>query len=300
VKRVPQEVRLVSAEAKFRDVPIGQVQQYWNSRPCNIRHSARPIGTREYFDEVEARKYFVEPHIPRLAEFPRWKGKRVLEIGCGIGTDTINFARHGAWVTAVDLTEKSLAIARQRAAVFNLQDRIRFYQANAEELDGVVPVEPYDVVYSFGVIHHTPNPDRVLEQVRRYMGPQSVLKLMVYHRYSWKVLWVLLRSGKGQFWKTSELVAKHSEAQTGCPITYIYSRKEGRQFVERHGFRVTELWVDHIFPYRIHDYKEYCYRKEWYFRWLPRPVFRKLEQSFGWHLCITAEPTSGQDMRAAA
>jgi 2-polyprenyl-3-methyl-5-hydroxy-6-metoxy-1,4-benzoquinol methylase len=290
----------VSAEAKFRDVPIGQVQQYWNSQPCNIRHSARPIGTREYFDEVEARKYFVEPHIRRLAEFPRWNGKRVLEIGCGIGTDTINFARHGAWVTAVDLTEKSLEIARQRVAVFELQDRIRFYQANAEELDRIVPIEPYDLVYSFGVIHHTPNPGRVLEQIRRYMRPQSVLKLMVYHRYSWKVLWLLLRSGKGQFWKTSQLVAKHSEAQTGCPITYIYSRGQGRKFVERHGFRVTELWVDHVFPYRIRDYKEYRYRKEWYFRWLPPPVFRKLEQKFGWHLCITAQQAAAQVMPLAA
>ena len=280
----------MAVETQFRDVPIGQVQRYWNSRPCNVRHSARPIGTREYFDEVEARKYFVEPHIRRLAEFPRWNGKRVLEIGCGIGTDTINFARHGARVTAVDLTEKSLEIARQRAEVFQLQDRIRFYQANAEELDRVVPIEQYDLVYSFGVIHHTPNPDRVLEQVRRYMSPQSVLKLMVYHRYSWKVLWLLLRSGKGQFWKTSELVAKGSEAQTGCPITYIYSRKQGRRFLERHGFRVTELWVDHIFPYRIRDYKEYHYRKEWYFRWLPRPVFGTLERSFGWHLCMTACP----------
>jgi ubiquinone/menaquinone biosynthesis C-methylase UbiE len=290
----------VSAEGRFRDIPIGRVQQYWNSRPCNVRHSARPLGTQEYFDEVEARKYFVEPHIPRLAEFPRWREKRVLEIGCGIGTDSINFARHGAWVTAVDLTEKSLEIARQRAAVFGLQDRIRFYQANAEELHQVVPVEPYDLVYSFGVIHHTPNPERVLAQVRRYMHRQSVLKLMVYHRYSWKVLWVLLRSGKGQFWKTSELVAKHSEAQTGCPITYIYSRRQGHELMERNGFRVTDLWVDHIFPYRVRDYKEYRYHKEWYFRWLPQRIFRKLEQQFGWHLCISAQLAFSQPGRAAA
>jgi ubiquinone/menaquinone biosynthesis C-methylase UbiE len=224
----------------------------------------------------------------------------VLEIGCGIGTDTMNFARNGAWVTAVDLSEKSLEIARQRAAVFGLGDRIRFYQANAEELDRVVPIEPYDLVYSFGVIHHTPNPDRVLEKVRRYMHAQSVLKLMVYHRYSWKVLWLLLRSGKARFWRTSELVAKYSEAQTGCPITYIYSRRHGRRLVERHGLRVTELWVDHIFPYRIRDYKEYRYRKEWYFRWLPQPFFRRLEQSFGWHLCIGAMPAPSQEMRVAA
>lgn len=84
-------------------VPISAVQEYWDRRPCNIRHSSQPIGTRDYFDEVEARKYLVEPHIPEFAQFRRWDGKKVLEVGCGIGTDTINFARHDPTVTAVDL-----------------------------------------------------------------------------------------------------------------------------------------------------------------------------------------------------
>src|SRR5512132_4374144 len=123
----------------FQDTPIQKVREYWNSRPCNIRHSPQPVGTREYFNEVEARKYFVEFHIPRFAEFDRWKGKKVLEIGCGIGTDTISFARAGAQVTAVDLTEKSLEVARQRAKVFGFEDRIRFIQANAEKLSDSVP-----------------------------------------------------------------------------------------------------------------------------------------------------------------
>ena len=80
----------------FQTTPVQQVQAYWNNRPCNIRHSPQPVGTREYFDEVEARKRFVEPHIPTFAEFEHWNGKKVLEIGCGIGTAMINFARHGA------------------------------------------------------------------------------------------------------------------------------------------------------------------------------------------------------------
>src|SRR5881397_1245736 len=103
---------------------IDQVRAYWNRRPCNIRHSQSPVGTTEYFDEVEQRKYFVEPHIPKFAEFERWRGKKVLEIGCGIGTDSINFARAGADITTVDLSEKSMELARQRAAVFGLEDHI--------------------------------------------------------------------------------------------------------------------------------------------------------------------------------
>src|SRR6266478_6116636 len=143
----------------FAEVEIARVRDYWNERPCNIRHSTAPVGTKEYFDQVEARKYFVEYHIPGFAEFERWRGKKVLEIGCGIGTDTINFARHGARVTAVDLTEKSLAVARQRVKVSGFEDAVQFYQADAEQLSDYVPVEKYDLVYSFGVIHHTPHPE---------------------------------------------------------------------------------------------------------------------------------------------
>ena len=101
-------------EEIFREKNIAQVHDYWNVRPCNIRHSPQPDGSREYFDKVEALKYLVEPHIPGFAEFPRWAGKRVLEMYCGIGTDTINFARAGARVTAVDLSEKSLELALRR------------------------------------------------------------------------------------------------------------------------------------------------------------------------------------------
>jgi 2-polyprenyl-3-methyl-5-hydroxy-6-metoxy-1,4-benzoquinol methylase len=275
--------------ATFDQVPIDAVREYWNRRPCNIRHSTKTPGSREYFDEVEHRKYFVESHIPGFAEFPRWQGKHVLEIGCGIGTDTMNFARHGASVTAVDLSEKSLEMARKRAEVCGLADRIQFYHGSAETLTTVVPVDTYDLVYSFGVIHHTPHPDRVLEQIRDYVRPGSTVKIMVYHRRSWKVFWILMTYGKGQFWKLPEIVARNSEAETGCPVTYTYTKREFRELLEQHGFRVKRMDVEHIFPYRIRDYVQYRYVKEWYFQWMPETLFRALERRLGWHLCVTAE-----------
>ncbi len=274
-----------SSDQRFAPVNIAAVRDFWDSRPCNLRHSPLPVATREYFDEVEARKYLVEPHIPAFADFARWRGKKVLEIGCGLGTDTINFARAGAQVTAVDLSASSLALARQRAKVFGVD--IRFYQANAEELTKVVPVERYDLVYTFGVIHHTPQPRRAIAQLSNYLDRDSLLKFMVYHRHSWKVAWLLLKFGKGAFWRLDDLIARHSEAQTGCPVTYTYSRRSVKNLLA--GFQILSMQVDHIFPYKISAYTKYRYQKVWYFRALPGPVFRSLEKIWGWHLCVTAK-----------
>ena len=80
---------MVSVSGPFSGKTVEDVRAYWNARPCNIRHSDQAIGTIAYFDEVEARKYFVESHIPVFADFSRWAGKKVLEIGCGLGTDTM-------------------------------------------------------------------------------------------------------------------------------------------------------------------------------------------------------------------
>jgi SAM-dependent methyltransferase len=243
------------------------------------------VGSRGYFDEVEGRKYRVEPHIPAFAEFERWKGKRVLEIGCGIGTDTVRFARAGADVTAVDLSAQSLELAKRRAAVYGL-DSITFYKANAEELTGIVQIERYDLVYSFGVLHHTPHPALAIQQVRHYLGPDSLFKLMVYHRRSWKVLWMLLAYGKASGETLDQLIARYSEAETGCPVTYSYTRDTIPGLLQ--GLEIIDLHVEHIFPYSIPDYREFRYRKVWYFRCLPQILFRWMEHRWGWHLCVTA------------
>jgi hypothetical protein len=82
-------------------------------------------------------------------------------------------------------------------------------------------------------------------------------------------------------------VARYSEAQTGCPVTYTYLPREMPSLLR--DLRIREMWVDHIFPYRFPDYAEYRYTRVWYYRVLPAPVFRWLERHFGWHLCVTAE-----------
>ena len=111
----------------------------------------------------------------------------------------------GAHLTAVDLSSKSLDIARQRAEVMGVADRIEFVQANVEELTSALR-GGYDLVYSFGVVHHTPHPERALEQIRALVAPTGTLKLMIYHRRSWKVFWIVVAHGHGRFTKTDELV----------------------------------------------------------------------------------------------
>ncbi len=109
----------------------------------------------------------------------------------------------------------------------------------------------------------------------------------------------VLGYGRGQVWKVRDLVARYSEAQEGSPVTLTYSRREIRDLVARYGFRVRELFVEHIFPYRIPEYVRYEYKRTWYFQAMPRPLFRWLETHLGWHLCVTAVAEAGHGSAAA-
>ena len=253
---------------------IDAVKAYWDRRPCNIRHSKAEIGTKEYFDEVEARKYFVEPHIPGFARFERWAGKRVLEIGCGIGTDAVNFVRAGADYTAVEVSEVSLGLTRQRFAAFGLKGT--FHNANAEQLTAVLERRDFDLVYSFGVIHHTPDQRAVIEQARQVIRPDGELRIMLYAQNSWKS--VMIDAGFDQ-----------PEAQAGCPIATVYSRAMIDDLL-RGLFRVTWAEQAHIFPYRIESYIRYEYELEPWFAAMPPDMFKALERRLGWHYLIVAQP----------
>jgi len=276
----------MAAESGFADVSIDRVRDFWNGRPCNIRHSTKEVGTREYFDEVERRKYFVEPHIPAFAEFQKWQGKRVLEIGCGLGTDTLNFARAGAEVTAVELSDESAGLARKRLELYGLSGRATIHVGNAEELPSILPAQSFDLVYSFGVIHHSPHPRRIVQHIRRYMTPDSELRLMVYSRISYKLFWMMKQEGIWDLSRIDELLARNSEAQSGCPVTYSYDDESAAALLD--GCRILEMRKAHIFTWDIDAYVRHEYVKAPEWANVSDEELARLERELGWHLLIRA------------
>lgn len=261
-------------EASALNTPIQEVRDYWDSRPCNVRHSSAPLGSRQYFDEVEQRKYLVEPHIPKFAEFDRWSGRKVLEVGCGIGTDAVKFARAGSIYTGIELSQISMDMAQERFRLYGLQGA--FLQANAEELDSLgLPEESFDLIYSFGVLHHTPNHHRALDQISRLVKIGGTVKVMVYAENSWKA--AMIRHGLDQ-----------PEAQYGCPIAKTFTKETVLEWFSASSLHVQEMQQDHIFPYVIEKYVNYEYEVQPWFKAMPEKLFEALEKELGWHLMITA------------
>ena len=250
-----------------------QVINYWNRQPCNIKHSSCEVGTREYFEEVEKRKYFVESHIPNFAEFSKWNGKKVLEIGCGIGTDAVNFAKHGADYTGIELSDVSLDITRKRFDLFGLKGA--FYNIDAQDMEALSIVgTDFDLIYSFGVIHHSPSPQKIIDNCFQLLKPDGTFKIMMYAEQSWKK--IMIDCGLDQY-----------EAQSNCPIAFTYTNDHIRTMLRQ--FRNVQIQQTHIFPYKISEYKQYKYVKEEWFECMPEDIFRALEQKLGWHLCITCQ-----------
>jgi len=253
---------------------IDDVRDYWDRRPCNIRHSPRQVGTRAYFDEVEARKYFVEPHIQDFAQFERWNGRCVLEIGCGIGTDAVSFARAGADYTGIELSPASMALAQKRFEIFGLDGTFR--TGDAEHLAEFVPARSFDLVYSFGVIHHTPAPRAVIAGAREVIRPDGELRIMLYAKNSWKAM--MIDAGFDQ-----------PEAQSGCPIAALYTRDMIEELLGGM-FTIVSAEQAHIFPYVVEKYVRYEYELQPWFAAMPKDIFAALERRLGWHYLIVAKP----------
>jgi ubiquinone/menaquinone biosynthesis C-methylase UbiE len=157
-----------------------QVQEFWQNSPCDSWFTNEPRGTVAFYRSLDEHRYEVHPRLQSAVGFERTRGLRVLEIGCGCGSEAERFARAGAHYTAVDLTNAALGITRRRFQLANLQGR--FVQGDAENLpfaDG-----SFDFVYSHGVLHHTPDTPRTIREVHRVLSPGGRAAIMLYYRDS--------------------------------------------------------------------------------------------------------------------
>jgi SAM-dependent methyltransferase len=204
------------------------VRSYWEARPCAAELAQAPEGTAQFYAEVEAEKDRLEPFEHGFGEFDRWQGKQVLEIGCGVGTDTVRFARGGAEVTSVDLTEHAIRLTTRWLELEGLTGSAR--QADAEELP--FADESFDLVYSWGVLHHTPRPPAAIGEVRRVLRPGGEARVMLYARRSWFAwaVWARYALLRGRPWlSVSQAIASHLES----PGTAAFTSREVRHLFDR-------------------------------------------------------------------
>lgn len=157
-----------------------RVQEFWDFMPCDSEGVPFPEGSLEFFEAVEERRYTDQDLIHAFAQFTRWSGKRVLEVGVGMGTDFLQFGRARVDAYGIDLSPRSAALTRKRLQLYGLSGHVLL--ADAERLP--FPDDQFDLVYSFGVLHHTPDPPRAIAEIYRVLKPCGQVKAMMYHRRS--------------------------------------------------------------------------------------------------------------------
>lgn len=258
-------------------------RQQWTGDPCGAKYGEKyRFATREFFDEVERHRYQeYAPWMPALMGFDEFKGARLVEIGCGMGTDLLQFARGGAHCTGVDLTPRSIEISRLHFDLYQM--RADFVLSDAERLP--FADESFDVVYSNGVLHHTPGTAQAIGEVHRILRPGGIAKVMLYHRrslYYWSE--IILHRGilRGHFLRghsPEEIMSRYVEySETDArPLVKVYSRRQARALFAP--FREVKIEVEQMM------------RKE--LRLLSPLVsddlFRRLRRSMGWNVIITAK-----------
>jgi len=241
-----------------------QVRDYWNTHIHDLDISTHQPGTREFFQDLDQYHFEKLHHLPRLVDFDGYRGRRVLDVGCGAGTDLARFVKGGAIGAGIDVSPSAIALARQNFAQQGLEADLR--EADGEHLpfaDG-----SFDFVFAHGVVQYTASPQRLVDECRRVLKPGGEAVFQVYNRISWlNALSKLMKVG-----------LEHEDA----PVILKFSLGEFRRLLA--GFRDVRI-VPERFPVksRLHGgWKGAVYNGAFVgtFNALPRPLVRR----FGWNL----------------
>jgi len=243
---------------------IDDVRDYLNVRINDLEITTHPVGSRGFFEDLDQYHFEKLHHLPKLVDFNGYRGRRVLEVGCGAGVDLARFAKGGAEVTGVDVAPAAIDLARTNFAQRGLTADFRV--ASGESLP--FPDSLFDLVYAHGVVQYTADPQRLVNECRRVLKPGAQAVFQVYNRVSWlNALSKLMNVG-----------LEHQDA----PVLKKFSIAEFRSLLN--GFSDVRI-VPERFPVRsrLHGgWKGTLYNTIFVgtFNALPRPLVRR----FGWHL----------------
>lgn len=260
-----------------------EVRDYWQKEPCGTR-GIPSAERRRFFAKLERERYEWEPYIAAFANFERGEGKRVLEIGVGAGTDFVQWVRHGAIATGIDLTEQGISLTRERLGLEGLQAQLQV--ADAEELP--FSDDSFDIVYSYGVLHHSPDTQRAIEEVRRVLKPGGTAIIMVYHLRSWTTLmqWSLHCAAKLRPWKSPRWAVFH---HLESPGTKAYTVKEAHQLFRQFSDINVRTQLSHGDLLKMRPsgkYQHWHHQLAW--KLYPRWAIEKTGSRFGTGLFIEA------------
>jgi SAM-dependent methyltransferase len=241
-----------------------RVRAYWNERIHDLEMTRSPVGSAEFFRELDEYRFEKLDYLPRLVDFAGWRGRRVLEIGCGVGTDLVRFARSGAAVTGVDLSQTAVDLARRNLQAHGCSGEVRLADGGRTPF----PEKSFDLVYCHGVLQYAADPGAIVRETRRLVTPAGEAVFMVYNRRSW-LAWMSRHLGVG---------LEHGDA----PVLRLYTAAEFARLLAPFG---EVRLVPERFPVvsRLHGgLKGVLFNRLFVpaFHLLPRRWVRPL----GWHL----------------
>jgi ubiquinone/menaquinone biosynthesis C-methylase UbiE len=254
-----------------------EVREFWNADPCGSRY----LGDHADFEAHARARYQLEPYIHEFAGFAQSAGQRVLEVGVGMGADYLEWLKAGAQATGVDLSSISIERAKRRCEMAGLTPDLRV--SDAEHL--LFPDDTFDVVYSYGVMHHSPDTPQCIREAWRVLKPGGALRIMIYHHASLTGFMLWLRYGFLRGKSLRQSVRDHLES----PGTKSYTREEARTLLQ--GFEQIELRQafspgDLLLNEPSARFQGLAYRFVW--RLYPRFLVRRLGARWGLFLLISA------------